>query len=299
MFNKVLTAYTIVYNILNITEIRFSKSVFWESLRWGRIDQNKTVVKSREIINLFLECEKLSVNQMVEHLHQPRTSVYRMVRSLEEMGFLSKTEDGRYILGLILLQLGQLVKDRLDVRKVVLPIMKKLQVEVDEAVNLIVRDQNEAVYIEKVDTTHPVRVYNEHLGRRMPLYAGACPRILLTYMPEVEQARYLKEVDLQPVGRGTITNLLHLQTVIREDRVNGYTVSHSELLDDTSAVAAPIFNHVGEIIAGISVAGLTSRFTPETLPKLIRSVCEATARCSALLGYKAQHEESKRELSWI
>src|SRR5579875_2192170 len=221
---------------------------------------NKTVVKSMTILNLFLTNNRLSLQEMVQLTGSPKTSVYRMVGSLEEMGFLKKDDDGKYSLGLLFLQFGQLVAERLDIRRMVLPSMQKLRDEVGEAVNLIVRDDDEAVYIEKVDTNHPVRIYNERPGRRVPLYAGACPRVLLTFLPEEELERYLYQVVLRPIGSGTITDRDELRVVLKAAREAGYTVSHSELTNDTSAVAAPIFDHTGRIVAGLSIAGPTSRF---------------------------------------
>ncbi|UNO47806.1 IclR family transcriptional regulator [Alicyclobacillus acidoterrestris] len=254
------------------------------------ISQNHTVVKSLEVLNLFLKEAHLNLNQMTDRLRQPKTSVYRMVRSLEEVGFLTRDEDGKYRLGLMLLQFGQLVSERLDVRRLALPVMERLRDDTDEAVNLIVRDGYEAVYIEKVNTMHPVRVYNERPGLRVPLYAGACPRILLTYMEKEEQEQYLLDVQLHAVGHATITDVGELRRVLDEAKERGYTISHSELLDGTSAVAAPIFNHRGEIVAGISVVGLTSRFTPEVIPDFIEKVKQAAEICSTQLGFQHQKQ---------
>ena len=246
-------------------------------------NKNKTVVKSMALLNLFLTNERLSLNEMVEISGMPKTSVYRMVGSLEEMGFLKKDEVGKYSFGLLFLQFGQLVKERLDIRRIALPVMHKLRDEVGEAVNLIIRDNDEAVYIEKVDTNHPIRIYNRP-GRRVPMYAGACPRSLLAFLPEQERDEYISRVELISIGRGTITNREQLMAVLIESKANGYTISHSELENDTSAVAAPIFEHTGNVVAGISIAGPTSRFCEDNLSRLIHQVKKAAAECSARLG---------------
>jgi transcriptional regulator, IclR family len=108
---------------------------------------NKTVLKSMTILKLFLEYEKLNLNQMIELTNLPKTSVYRMVSSLEVIGFLNKDDNGFYKLGLIFLQFGELVSERLDLRKIAFPILEKLRDEVDEAVNLSSKDGTESVYI--------------------------------------------------------------------------------------------------------------------------------------------------------
>ncbi|GAX91546.1 IclR family transcriptional regulator [Effusibacillus lacus] len=246
--------------------------------------KNKTVVKTMELLNLFLTNARLSLNEMVKLSGSPKSSVHRMMGSLEEMGFLVKDDEGKYSLGLLFLQFGQLVAERLDIRHVALPVMTRLRDEVGEAVNLIVRDGNEAIYIEKVDTTEPVRVYTR-IGRRAPMYAGACPRILLAFLPEHEREQYLKEVELKPIGFGTITDPDRLRSVLLESRKTGYSISHSELHNHTSAVGAPIFNHTGQAVAGLSIVGPEARFQEEQLPTLIEKVILAANEISHKLGW--------------
>ncbi|SEN22685.1 IclR family transcriptional regulator [Lihuaxuella thermophila] len=246
--------------------------------------KNKTIVKSIELLKLFLTHDRLTLQEMAQLSNMPKTSVHRMIGSLEEIGFLTKDDEGKYSLGLLFLQFGQLVAERLQIRQLALPVMTRLRDEMGEAVNLIVRDGNEAIYIEKVDTHQPVRVYTA-IGRRAPMYAGACPRILLAFLPEVEREQYLKNIELKPIGSGTITDPDRLRAVLSESRKTGYSISHSELHDDTSAVAAPIFNHRGQLEAGLSVVGPGTRFQADRLPLLIEKVQDAAREISRQLGW--------------
>lgn len=246
--------------------------------------KNKTVVKSMEILNLFLTNSKLSFNEIVQLSGIPKTSVYRMLMSLEEMGLLDKDEGGKYALGLLFLQFGNLVADRLDIRQVALPIMHELHDEVGEAVNLIVQDGKDAIYIEKLDTKQPVRLYTA-IGRRTPLYAGACSRVILAFLPHNEQEQYLENIELKPIASGTITEKEKLRLVLEETQKTGYTFSRSELENYTSAIAAPIFNTKGQVIAGISIAGLEVNYEHDRLPQLIEKVKDAAQKISRKLGY--------------
>jgi len=248
-------------------------------------NKNITVVKSLDVLNLFIQHTKLTFNEIVDLLGAPKTSVHRMVGSLETMGFLQKDSEGRYLLGLRFLQFGQLVAERLDIREIAFPIMKELRDEVKEAVHLIIKDGNEAIYIEKLDTPHPVRLYTQ-VGRRAPLYAGACSRIILSYLDKEEQERYLIETELAAIGTGTITDKELLRQSLAEAREAGYTISYSELENETVAIAAPIFDHTGSLAAGLSIAGPESRFGNERLPKLIILIKKAAKEVSSQLGYK-------------
>ncbi|MGZ6505459.1 MAG: IclR family transcriptional regulator [Tumebacillaceae bacterium] len=247
-------------------------------------NKNKTVVKSMDLLNLFLTNSRLSLQEMVQLTGIPKTSVYRMLGSLEDMGFLTKDADGKYTLGLLFLQFGQLVSERLDIRHLALPLMRTLRDDVGEAVNLIIPDGKEAIYIEKVDTLQPVRVYTR-IGRRAPLYAGACPRILLAYLPGEKREQYLNDTKLMPIASGTITDTDELERQLNASRRDGYSVSHHELEDGTSAVAAPIFDFKGQVVAGLSIAGPVSRFQDGDLPDLIGKVRTFAQDISYKLGW--------------
>jgi DNA-binding IclR family transcriptional regulator len=255
--------------------------------------QNKTVVKSMQILNIFINHEKLSLQEIVNISGLPKTSAHRMLQSLEEMGFLSKDKEGKYELGLIFLQFGHLVAERLDIRKIALPAMQRLKEEMGEAVNLVIRDGNEAIYIEKVDTAERVRVYTQ-IGRRAPLYGGACPRILLAHLPNKQQVEYLDNIKLIPYAANTITDKQVLQRVLMECREKGYSVSHSELENYSSAVGAPIFDHTGNIAAGISVVGPEARFQEENyLQRCIDMVIDAAKEISSKLGWIMNGERGR------
>lgn len=145
-------------------------------------NKNKTVVKSMALLNLFLHKPSLTLSELVSLTGMPKTSVHRMVSSLEEMGFLSRDASGAYSLGLVFLEFGQLVADRLDIRKIAKPVMEELCREVDEAVQLIMRDGNEAIYVEKIEGTQTVRLYTA-IGRRSPYTRERAPEAFCPFFP--------------------------------------------------------------------------------------------------------------------
>jgi IclR family KDG regulon transcriptional repressor len=244
----------------------------------------KSMKKCRKILDLFVEHKALSLHEITNLVEMPKTTVYRLLCSLVELGFLRQRTDLRYELGYSFLSFAHLVQERLDLRKVALPYMYRLKEEVNEGVNLIVRDGDEGIYIEKVDTERLVRVYTR-VGRRAPLYAGACPRILLTFMHEDDQEEYLQKTELQKYASGTITDPKQLREVLRQARKLGYTVSFSELEEYTAAVAAPIRDARGKVLAGLSISGLADRFSEKRLPFLIEKVTKTADRISQELGY--------------
>lgn len=246
--------------------------------------KNKTVVRSMDILNLFVEHAALTFQDIIELSSIPKTSVYRMLLSLEEMGFIEKGDDAKYRLGLLFLTYGNLVSSRLDIRHIAYPIMQDLHKELKEAINLIVKQGDEAIYIEKIDSYQKVRLYTA-IGRRSPLYAGACSRVILSFLQDDEIEAYLRDVELASIAKGTITNEEKLIESIQHARKTGYTISHSELENHSSAIAAPIFNFKGEVIAGISIAGIEANYQNENVAIFARKVIDAANEISKKLGY--------------
>jgi len=254
--------------------------------------KNKTVVRSMDLLHLFLHHEQLTISDMVKLSNMPKTTVHRMIGSLEDMGLLEKDHEGKYKLGLLFLQFGHLVSERLDIRKSALPIMHKLSSDVKEAVHLAIRNGNEAVYIEKLDTDQPVRLFTK-IGRKAPLYAGASSRIILAHLEAEEREHYLNTIELKPVGEGTITNKERLRDILNHSREVGYSFSRAELENYTAELGAPIFDYSGKIIAAISIAGLEIKFDEQHLPGLIQKLKQAALEISLQLGFQLSHNGNR------
>lgn len=248
-------------------------------------DQNKTVIKTIELLQLFEIHEELSPHEMIELTGIPKTTIHRMIQSLEELNFLKRNGHGKLELGLAFLKFGNLVKERLNIRKIAIPFMEQLKQQTGDAVNFVMRDGHFCLYVEKIETSEPVRVHTK-IGRKAPLYAGACPRILLSFLPEAERDQYIRTVNLHAFASGTITDREELERVVKESFHNGFAISHSELEDYSSAIACPIFDDQNNIVAGISIAGAEGRYRQERyLTQVIPLVKKTAAEISKQLGW--------------
>ncbi|MBD2843720.1 IclR family transcriptional regulator [Paenibacillus sp. IB182496] len=246
--------------------------------------KNKTLVRAMDVLQLFVGHPKLTLNQMTALCGIPKTSVHRMVHSLEEMGLLTKESDGAYRLGLLFLHYGQLVAERLDIRHAALGVMRGLRDEIGEAVHLVMREGKECIYIEKLDTDQPVRLFTK-IGRKAPLYAGASSRVILAFLPEEERERYLADTELAVIGTGTITDKTKLRHALQQCRQSGYSFSRAELENYTAELSAPVFNYTGGIAAALSIAGLEVRFDDRSIPELAERLKRAAAELSYELGW--------------
>jgi len=244
-----------------------------------------TFAKGLKLLELFtIERPYLTLRQVAELSELSKPTALRLLTTLENGGFLMRDKSKAYCLGMKLLELGNYVAERIDMRAVALPHMEELSVRVDQAVNLVIRDGLDGVYIEKRETNHPVRMYTR-IGRRAPLYAGACPRALIAFLPERELEQVLSQLVFVPITTTTIASREALNEMIRVERAQGYCYSHGELYAGTAAIAMPIRDHSAKVVASLSIAGPSSSFVPEKLEYLVRSLQWAVQALSQDLGY--------------
>ncbi len=242
--------------------------------------------KGLKLLGLFTpEQSVLSLTEVASLSGIPKPTAYRLLSTLEANGLVSRTADRRYKLGLKLLELGNLVAEQLELRAVAIPHMQRLRDDLQLTVQLLVRDGIEAVYIEKVETTHPVRLYTR-MGRRAFLHAGACPRALLAFLPQREMEEILRELPLKSYTPITPATLEQLRATIAEERQKGYTVSLGELVEGTAAVAMPIRDFNGHVVASLSVAGALIQFPPHKIPVIAARVKQTVDSISMELGFK-------------
>jgi IclR family KDG regulon transcriptional repressor len=245
---------------------------------------NKTIVKAMDILYLFRKHPKLALKEIIELSGKPKTSVHRVIRSFEKVGFLEKDDDGYYQLGILFLQFGNLVLERLDIHQIAMPFMKELHNEVNKTVILTIREGNETVNIASIEAHEPITVHST-IGEKSPLYVGSMSRIILAFLKDEEREKYVEETTLRKFAEHTIIDKNKLRLTLEQTKLDGYCFSTSEINNQASGLSAPIFNHKGDVIAGLTITGLYTSFTEEKVPIYIGKVKDATVKISKKLGY--------------
>ncbi len=219
----------------------------------------------------------------------PKATVYRLLNTFEKNGYLMKMntdgKHGQYKLGMKFLELGTIVSESIELKEIALPYMKALRDDINEDVQLVIRDKTHAIYVEKLISKHPVRLYTK-IGRTASLNAGACPRAILSFLKDEEIEYIIKNSEFVKYTENTIMDREKLLESIAESKKNGYTISHSEMEMQTIGIGAPIFDYTKNVIGALSTAGPDQRFTEEKFPEIIRKVKETAMNISRELGYK-------------
>jgi DNA-binding IclR family transcriptional regulator len=128
-------------------------------------------------------------------------------------------------------------------------------------------------------------------GVSFPLYAGASSKILLAYQEDSYVESFLKKVHLVRLTQNTITDPAQLRKELKTIRKQGHSFSDQEADPGARAIGAPIFDHRGKIVAGLSIAGPRDRINEKNMVRLIRLLKETVAKISKDLGYTQSNKE--------
>lgn len=229
-----------------------------------------------------------SIYDIAEHLGVHHSTALRLLHTLEEAGFVVRRE-GRYFLGPRIAWLGQVVLDQSDLRLVARPILEKLGTEIGETIHLGALLDTEVVYIDKVESTHPVRMYSQ-IGKPAPLHCtGVAKAIAANNLPLRERLRSLE----QPYRRFTPftrTTFEELEVDFARSYEVGYVLDDREHEESIHCIAAAIQSPSGAATSAISVAVPVHRCDHERLLSFAPELREAASAISAAMGFFGDSE---------
>jgi DNA-binding IclR family transcriptional regulator len=209
-----------------------------------------------------------------------------LIVNLVCQGFVEEAPGkGGYQLSFKVLRMGLRVLDRLDFRLVAQPLLRELNQQTKETVQLAILQETRAISIEKFGSPQPADL-DARLGGVMPLHCTGVGKILLAY----QSVAFLNQVARTPgfprFTPHTITRLANLKKELEQIREQGYALDQEEAVEGLRAVAGPVFDHTGHVVAAFSVAGPATRITSERLPAIARLVRATSQQISFRLGYR-------------
>lgn len=240
------------------------------------------MARALDVLELLARSGGGSLPEICRALGQPKSSVYGILTTLMERGYVGKGADGHFQLQLKVVSLSSAVLGRVDVRHRAAPVMHRLVGLTEETCHLGVLDGNQVVYIERVNSGLPAHVVS-HIGLRTPPDCTALGLVLLSELPESHLAALAAAGAL--VTPGTGNQLATLAPVLARIRKHGHAVDDGVHDPQVRSVAAPVRDYTGRIIAAISVSGLSGRLTRQRLPWFVARVLDAAGEISREMGY--------------
>ena len=227
--------------------------------------------------------EAISLKEISEKTGLHPSTAHRILNDLTVGRFVDRPEAGSYRLGMRLLELGNLVKGRLNVRDAALAPMRELHKLIQQPVNLSVRQGDEIVYIERAYSERSGMQVVRAIGARAPLHLTSVGKLFLAADDPVRVRAYATRTGLSGHTRNSITQLPMLERELSRVRQYGMARDNEELEMGVRCIASGIYDDQGKLLAGLSISAPADRLNEEWLAKLQAT----TEQISESLGYKA------------
>lgn len=247
----------------------------------------RSVSKALKLLRLFAETRApMGLTEIATRAGIPKGTVHRLLIAMEEEGFVLQDGASRnWGLGFRALQQYNAFREQMSLLKVASPWMQRLRDEVQETVSLVIEDSGYGVCIERFDPNHELRFQNS-LGVRVPLHAGATRKALLAFLPEDRRESILSEKGLPAITPRTITNPDRLREELARIRERGYAESEGEHNQGVAAVGVPLRDVTGQAVASLSIAGPAQRLTPEQIDRVLPVLLHTAQQLSSQLGFR-------------
>lgn len=212
----------------------------------GRADGTeliRSVQRACDLLTAFTTAApRLALSDLSARVGLPKPTTYRLASTLVDAGFMTQHADGRYGLGVRLIEVGSLAHANLDLIEVCAPLMDRLAAQSRETVLLGVIDWTtlEITIVHRVDSPHELSVVSP-VGRRSALAPGALGKAVLMGLPPGELESVVSRIELSPHTERTIGDARALVAEIRRCAKRGYATEIGEFIDGVSAVAVPIW----------------------------------------------------------
>ncbi|MDQ0964163.1 DNA-binding IclR family transcriptional regulator [Streptomyces sp. B4I13] len=245
----------------------------------------QSVDRAISVLEILAQRGEAGVSEVAAEIDVHKSTAFRLLGALEARGLVEQAGDrGKYRLGFGIVRLAGAVTGRIDITQQGRPVCEELAEEIGETVNIAVLQEHYAVNLYQVHGPGAVTAQN-WVGQLTPLHATSSGKILLAHLPAEERTALLAEAGLKKVTPHTITARTKLEKNLAEARERGYAWAREELEIGLHAMAAPIRNRDGEVIAALSASGPSYRLTDERLHELSPVLLKGAEEISRRMGH--------------
>jgi DNA-binding IclR family transcriptional regulator len=223
-----------------------------------------------------------TLDQLADTADVHKSTVLRLLRTLEARRFVQRTDARHYRLGVALFDLANRALEDRDVRQCAAPALRRLNELTGHTVHLASHEGGEVVYIDKYDGRHTVRMYSR-IGRRAPLHCTAVAKVLLAALPPGERLAVTESMDYPKLTEHTITTPAAYLAELDRVLTAGYALDNAEHEDFIHCAAAPVRAAGGGVVAAVSISVPKMVLDTEGLlalvPELLRTAAAASEEC--------------------
>lgn len=249
------------------------------------------ITKSMELLELMSKHPYgLTLQEIVNILAYPKSSVYKIVTNLTELGYIGREPGNlKYFLSRKLLLLGLTAISSHDIIEKSEEYMKMLRNEVGESVMIGTLTENEVILLKQIQGNLDF-VFTLQQGMRFNLHSTAPGKVLLAFMPENKQRKLISEISLEALNEHTITEKDQLKKELDKIVSDGYALDLNETIIGVHCIAAPIFDEKGYALACIWTSGPAGRLTKDKIRNIALLTRKAGLNISHNIGYKQNNK---------
>lgn len=254
----------------------------------------QSVDRALTIISLVSQNKDgLGVTELASHLELNKSSIFRLLATLVSHGYIEQdSETKKYKLGYKPLELSSILLESIDLRSQAQPYLKELEMLTNEVIHLVVYDEGEVIYIEKLEGNETLRTHSK-VGRRAPLHCTSVGKVILAHLPQSEVVSILDSKGMPKHTENTITDKESFMVELEKIRSQGYGIEFEENEPGITCIAAPIFDNRGGITAAVSISGPSMRMTDERLLQLRTYIMDIGEKISSRLGWRTVSRQHK------
>jgi DNA-binding IclR family transcriptional regulator len=231
---------------------------------------------------LALQPDPVTLKNLSKNTKLHPSTAHRILNDLVACRLVDRTDPGLYRLGMRLLELGNLVKARLDVREASTELMRKLHRLTGQTINLSVRQGDEIVYVDRSYSERSGMQVVRSIGGRAPLHLTSTGKLFLAAETPEQLKRYAERTGLHKATVNSLSDLEQLEKDLNTVRQTGFARDNEELEIGVRCVAAGIYDDGNKLVAGLSISAPAARIQEEW----IRELLQTAQRISTSLGWR-------------
>ena len=225
--------------------------------------------------------EAITLKEISEKTGLHPSTAHRILNDLAIGRFVDRPQSGHYRLGMRLLELGNLVKGRLNVRDAAIGPMRELHELTQQPVNLSMRQGDEIIYVERAYSDRSGMQVVRAIGGRAPLHLTSVGKLFLAAEDPQRTSAYATRTGLHGHTQNSITRLEDLERELSKVRQYGHANDNEELEIGVRCLAAGVYDDQNKLVAGLSISAPSARMDDSWLAKLK----ETAQKISATMGH--------------
>jgi IclR family KDG regulon transcriptional repressor len=246
-----------------------------------------TVVTAALILDTIAGRDQMRAQELAKELKLNRSTVHRMLHTLEVLGYVSKHDDGYYRLTFHLFEIGNSVLHSHNLMDPAHRSLLHLAHETGFTVNHAVLYEDRTLYIDKVSPQTYLHI-DRAIGESEPLHCTSLGKVLLAFQPDSERTRILDSMELSALTPNTIVDRSRLEQELQLVRTRRYAVDNQELTMELRCVAAPVILPEERLVSAVSISGPSDRLLEKTIPTLLPQLEEAVETIAANMASEAR-----------